>query len=106
VSPGIFSALTRAFRREEQPADDFVASQYSKLSAAQRVDFIFAIAAVGDPTSVDLLQRALDDSDEAVALAAARALAGGGHNDELERFFATHRGERSTRLARALELLS
>jgi HEAT repeat protein len=106
VAPGIFASLTRAFRRDEPPADDFVASQYSKLSAAQRVDFIFAIAAVEDSSTVDLLQRALDDSDEAVALAAARALAGGGRNDELERFFATHRGERATRLARTLELLS
>ena len=69
-------------------------------------NFIFAIAAVEDPSTVDLLQRALDDSDEAVALAAARALAGGGRSDELERFFATHRGERATRLARTLELLS
>jgi HEAT repeat protein len=104
--PGIFDALTRAFRREEPPADDFIASQYSKLSAAQRVDFIFAIGAVEDPTTVELLQRALDDSDEAVALAAARVLTGGGRNDELERFFATHRGERAARLARTLELLN
>jgi HEAT repeat protein len=104
--PGIFDALARAFRREEPPTEDFVASQYSKLSAAQRVDFIFAIAVVEDPPTIDLLQRALDDSDEAVALAAARALAGGGRNDELERFFTTHRDERAARLARTLELLN
>jgi HEAT repeat protein len=104
--PGIFDALTRAFRRGEPPVDDFVASQYSKLSAAQRVDFIFALAAVEDPSTVELLQRALDDSDEGVALAAARVLTGGGRSDELERFFATHRGERAARLARTLELLN
>jgi HEAT repeat protein len=103
---GLFAALTRAFRRESPAPEDFVRSRYEKLSAPQRVDFIFAIAALEDASSAELLARALDDPDETVALAAARALAGAGRSDELERFFATHRGERATRIARMLELLS
>jgi hypothetical protein len=53
-----------------------------------------------------LLERALDDPCEAVALAAAHALTMAGSSTRLERFFAEHPGERTDRIAASLELLA
>jgi HEAT repeat protein len=80
--------------------------EFAGLSAAQRVDFIFALAAVDEPSVLPLLEGALADPDEAVALAAARTLAQVGETARLDRFFAEHRGERARRIAESLELLA
>ncbi|HEY2476894.1 MAG TPA: hypothetical protein VGI19_19085 [Candidatus Cybelea sp.] len=96
--------MTRVLRSPVAP-EDSISRQFDKLSEVQRVDFIFAIATLEDPSTTALLEHALDDPCEAVALAAARALTNAGCAPRLERFFAAHRNQRSARLAQALELL-
>jgi HEAT repeat protein len=97
-------AYARTRRRPQRNADVF--DEFGNLSNAQRCDFIFAIAALDDPSSLRLLERALDDPCEAVALAAAHALTMAGSTTRLERFFAEHPGGRTDRIAASLELLA
>jgi hypothetical protein len=79
-------------------------AEFAHLSEADRCDLVFAVAALEDPQSQRLLAEALDDPSEAVALAAARAMASRGRQEELERYFARP-GERSRRIAATLELM-
>ena len=83
------------------PKDEFDA-----LSEPERVDLVFALGALGDESAIERLVRALDDPSEAVALAAARALANAGDAARVERFFAQPRSERAARIAENLELLA
>jgi HEAT repeat protein len=98
-------AYTRARRRPKGDADGLIA-EFGNLSDAERCDFIFAIAALDDPSSLRLLERALDDPCETVALAAAHALTTAGSTMPLERFFAANPGRRTDRIAASLELLA
>jgi HEAT repeat protein len=93
-------------RRRPREDADALSDAFAKLSNVQRCDFIFAIAALDDSSSLRLLERALDDPCEAVALAAAHALTTAGSTTPLERFFAEHPGGRTDRIAASLELLA
>jgi hypothetical protein len=97
-------AYARARRRPKADAGGSIA-EFANLSEAERCDFVFAIAALEDPSSLRLLERALDDPCEAVALAAAHALTTSGSTMP-ERFFAAHPGGRTDRIAASLELLA
>lgn len=98
-------AYARARRRPKGEADVLL-DAFGNLSNSERCDFIFAIAALDDPASLRLLERALHDPCEAVALAAAHALTTAGSATPLERFFAEHPGGRTDRIAASLELLA
>ncbi len=102
VVAAIAYALLRGRRKEERGE---LSAQFDKLSEAERCDFIFAIATLDDRSTMRLLERALDDPCEAVALAAAHALVATGSTDTLQRFFA-QRGPRAERIAASLELLA
>jgi HEAT repeat protein len=80
-------------------------AEFAALSEPARCDMIFAVAALDDDRSSELLERALDDPSEAVALAAAHALAGRGSSPVVERYLASHPGERADRIAGTLALL-
>ncbi len=80
-------------------------AEFAHLSEADRCDLVFAVAALEDARSQRLLEDALDDPSEAVALAAARAMTQRGRNAELERYLARP-GERSRRIAATLELFT
>ena len=78
-------------------------AEFANLSEADRCDLVFAVAALEDPRGQRILEGALDDPSEAVALAAARAMACRGRSAELERYLARP-GERTRRIAAALSL--
>lgn len=84
---------------------DAAGHEFGGLSEPARCEMIFAIAALDDPRSLPLLERALADPSETVALAAARALAGRGGAAMVERYFAAHPGERAARIAGTLALM-
>jgi hypothetical protein len=67
---------------------------------------IFAYAVLGDAHSLNVIERALDDPCESVAIAAARALARRGQNEVLARYFAARPSDRSRRIAAAVELFA
>ena len=79
--------------------------EFETLSDAQRCDLVFAVAALDDDASLELLERALEDPSESVALAAARALRRRGENGALERYFSAHPGERARTLRVLVEIL-
>lgn len=80
-------------------------SELAGLSESDRCDLVFAVAALGDDASRALLERALGDSSEAVALAAAHALARRGGLASVEQYFTRHPGVRADRIAATLTLL-
>lgn len=81
-------------------------NEFAGLAEAARCDLIFAVADLDDERSAHLLAHALDDPSDAVALAAAHALARRGAAQTVEQYARQHPGERSERLARTLELLN
>ena len=85
---------------------DLLIDEFGKLSNAQRCEFVFAVATLDDPSSLRLLERALDDPCEAVALAAAHALTTAGRTAPLERFLSEHPGGRAESITASLELLA
>jgi hypothetical protein len=109
VAAVIFARSLRA-RYPELPATaswtNEAGHEFAELSEAERCDLIFAVAALEDSTSHRLLERALDDPSEPVALAAASALARLGQRATVEHYLAARPGERATRIAQTLELLS
>jgi hypothetical protein len=80
--------------------------EFTDLSEAERCDLVFAFAALDDPASEALLERALEDPSEAVELAAARAFVNRGRDAVVERVLATHSRERAHRIKSTLELLA
>jgi hypothetical protein len=80
--------------------------EFAHLCEAERCDLVFAYAALDDSQSLEMLERALDDPSEAVALAAARAVATRGRSAAVERYLELHPGERTRRIAAMLELLA
>lgn len=110
-------ALSAARARRTRPArapvpaqrpqwTDAAGSEFGTLSDAQRCDLVFAIGALDDATSLAALEGALADPCDAVALAAAHALAARGRADSVQHYFAGHPGERSSRIAATLALLA
>ena len=83
-----------------QPADEFAG-----LGEAERCDYVFALGALDDPSSVVLLRRAMDDPSDVVAIAAARSLLLTGRPDEVENFLRSRSDARSQRISSTLELL-
>ncbi len=79
--------------------------EFAGLSESARCDLVFAVAALDDERSSNLLEVALQDPNEAVALAAAHALAGSGRAAAVERFLAQHPGDRAERIVSTLSLL-
>lgn len=84
---------------------DAAGHEFGGLSEPARCEMIFAIAALNDPRSLPVLERALADPSETVALAAARALAGHGGGAMVERYFAANPGERAARIAGTLAIM-
>jgi len=80
-------------------------AEFAGLSEAARCDLVFAVAALDDERSQQLLEHALSDPAEAVSLAAAHALAGHGRRPLVEAFLSNHPGARADRIAQALALL-
>lgn len=81
-------------------------AEFDSLPEAARCDMIFAVSALEDDRSAQLLEHALDDSSETVALAAARALKERGRSDTVDAYLGRHPGERAERIARTLSLLA
>jgi len=79
--------------------------EFSGLSDAARCDLVFAVAAIDDERCARLLEFALNDPSEAVAIAAARALVSSGRGAVVEQFLAKHPGERAEHIANMLALL-
>ena len=81
-------------------------AEFGSLSEAARCDMIFAVSALDDERSAQLLEHALDDPSETVALAAARALKERGRSEAVDAYLARHPGERAERIAHTLSLLA
>lgn len=79
--------------------------EFSHLSEAARCDLVFAVAALDDERSRQLLDHALSDPAEAVATAAAHALAGRGERERVQSFLRDHPGPRADRISATLTLL-
>lgn len=79
--------------------------EFAGLSESARCDLVFAVAALEDDRSQRLLEHALNDPAEAVALAAAHALASTGRAGIVTSFLAGHPGPRADRLSDTLALL-
>jgi hypothetical protein len=80
-------------------------AEFGGLSESARCDLVFAVAALEDDRSQHLLEHALSDPAEPVALAAAHALASHGRRGVVDSYLAEHPGERADRIAQALSLL-
>jgi hypothetical protein len=83
------------------PAGDF-----TDLNEAERCDYVFALSALDDPASIELIRRAMDDPSDVVATAAARSLVLTGRRDEVDALLARRDDARSQRIAAALELMA
>ncbi len=81
-------------------------AEFDSLPEAARCDMIFAVSALEDERSAQLLEHALSDPSEAVALAAARALKERGSSETVDAYLARHPGERAERIAHTLSLLA
>ncbi len=79
--------------------------EFAGLSEGARCDLIFAVGTFEDERSSRLLEHALDDPSEAVATAAAHALASSGRIAIVDRYLAAHAGERAGRIADVIALL-
>jgi len=79
---------------------------FSELSEAERCDLIFAVGALDDEASREILERALDDPSEAVALAAACTLTRAGRGSTVDRYLAARPSERARRIRETVELLA
>ncbi len=79
--------------------------EFAELSESARCDLVFAVAALEDERSQRLLEHALGDPADAVATAAAHALAANGRRAAVEAFLARHPGARADRIAQTLSLL-
>ncbi|MGZ3496580.1 MAG: hypothetical protein ACXWNK_02955 [Vulcanimicrobiaceae bacterium] len=80
-------------------------AEFAGLSQSARCDLIFAVGALEDERSHQLLLHALDDPADAVALAAAHALSRNGHADEIRAYAQAHPGVRADTLVHTLALL-
>ena len=79
--------------------------EFSGLSESARCDMVFAVAALDDERSQNLLEHALSDPAEPVALAAAHVLISSGRANIVHAFLEKHPSERADRIGQALSLL-
>ncbi len=104
-------AAARSVTRDGPPSQATTAwtneagEEFAGLSESARCDLIFAVAALDDERSQNLLEYALNDPAEPVSLAAAHALAGHGRRALVDAFLSSHPGARADRIAQALALL-
>ncbi len=80
-------------------------AEFAGLSESARCDLIFAVSDLQDDRSHQLLSHALDDPSDAVALAAAHALARRGSAAAVSEYAQRRPGERSERIVQTLALL-
>ena len=80
--------------------------EFAGLSESARCDLIFAVSDLNDDRSARLLEHALDDPSDAVALAAAHALARRGARECVIAYAHRHPGERAERIVSTLDLIS
>ncbi len=105
-------AVLRVRRRRVTPATtaadwtDAAGQDFTGLSDSARCDMIFAIAALDGGRGRDVLERALADPSEAVALAAAHALTSRGAAGIVDRYFGAHPSERNARIVATVALLA
>ncbi|MHB8140672.1 MAG: hypothetical protein ACYDHD_05375 [Vulcanimicrobiaceae bacterium] len=91
---------------DEPPAwDDEAANEFGALSESARCDLVFAVAMLDDARSQSLLEHALADPSEVVALAAARGLRSLGQDEALLAYAQAHPGVRAQRLLATLALM-
>ena len=83
-----------------QAGDDF-----EGLSDAARCDLVFAMAELDDDRSRQLLEAALDDRSDTVALAAAHALASAGRLETVQAYVRSKPGPRAQALLDTVTLL-
>lgn len=79
--------------------------EFAGLSESARCDLVFAVAALEDERSQHLLEHALSDPAEPVALAAAHVLISSGRSSVVKQFLDDHPGLRADRIAQTLSLL-
>lgn len=79
--------------------------EFAGLSEPARCDLIFAVSDLNDDRSAKLLEHALDDPSDAVALAAAHALVRRGARDSVEEYAQRHPGDRADSIVSTLALL-
>jgi hypothetical protein len=79
--------------------------EFAGLSESARCDLVFAVADLRDERSQQLLLHALDDPSDAVALAAAHALARRGCSAAVDEYAEQHPGNRAARIMETLALL-
>lgn len=98
----------RAAPASAPPADWTHAAgrEFAGLSESARCELIFAIAALDDQRSLDVLAEALGDPSEAVVLAAAHTLTSRGCAATVDAYFAAHPDKRNARIAATLALLT
>lgn len=80
-------------------------AEFAGLTESARCDLIFAVSALNDDRSQQLLTHALDDPSDAVALAAAHALARRGSTQFVTDYAQQHPGDRAERILQTLALL-
>jgi hypothetical protein len=80
-------------------------AEFAGMPESARCDLIFAVSDLHDERSQRLLEHALDDPSDAVALAAAHALASRGSADTVQAYAQQHPGERAQRILDTLLLL-
>jgi hypothetical protein len=101
---------SRALQRDEDRSDsgwpESAGTEFASLSESARCEMIFAVSGLEGERAQRLLEHALDDPSEAVALAAAHALASRGGSAVVDEYLAAHPGERADRIAGTLALLS
>lgn len=104
-------AVLRVRWRRSAPAKtaanwtDAAGQDFTGLSDSARCDMIFAIAALDDERGREVLERALADPSEAVALAAAHALTSRGAASIVDRYFGARPSERNARIVATVALL-
>jgi hypothetical protein len=106
VAPVSPVATVEAEPSEEPDWTHEALAEFRRLPEDGRCDAVFAMSALEDERSRRLLIFALDDSSEAVALAAAHALVRTGRIADVEQYATQHAGDRASALLRTLALLS
>lgn len=79
--------------------------EFAGLTESARCDLIFAVAHLDDDRSYQLLIHAMDDPSDAVATAAAHALAQRGSNEVVQQYAQQHPGDRAERILQTVTLL-
>ncbi|MBM4187415.1 MAG: hypothetical protein FJ206_08900 [Gemmatimonadetes bacterium] len=92
-SPGLVGALGVAQRLQLQPTVSPVGELVGHESANVRLAAVEALAAIGTPGAMSLLERAIDDPDRAVRVAAVTTAASRGYKGALKRLEAVVQGK-------------